>query len=324
MKKIFKFLFAPFIWLIQACSPLGSPVDEKISNSHFYNNSKTDIIYSPNGNWFELEATNLQVDIASFKVLSNKFGKDNDNIYYLGQAAQNTGIDIQSFNTKEVAWMWHIGFDKNNAYIFEREVVEGKFKSKATIIKGANPITFTQLNQYFSKDDKNYFFDYKMINVDYSTFKQINKSFHLDKSQAYYHTYQLFKSFEVDQNSFKKLDDYYAYDKTNIYYFAEYVRNRGEKKLQIIPYSDFENVTAYNKTHLKVNDKVFYKGFEIKDIDISSFTIIDEEHAKDKNHVYFTGVLIKEADPETFHYSEKVYRYKDKNNTFLQGEIVKK
>jgi len=56
-----------------------------------------------------------------------------------------------------------------------------------------------------------------------SPFKKINESFHVDKNQAYYHTYQFFKAFDADIGSFKKMDDYFTYDKTNIYYFAEYV-----------------------------------------------------------------------------------------------------
>ncbi|AXT52582.1 hypothetical protein D1818_17725 [Aquimarina sp. BL5] len=324
MKTIFKILFAPFIWLIQACSPLGNPIDEKISNSHFYNSSKTDIIYSPNGNWFELEATKLQADVSSFKVLTNKFGKDKNRIYYLGGAAHYPYIDVKSFFAKEEDWMWDIGLDKNNVYIFSREVEQGKFKVKATIIEGANPMTYVQVNQFFAKDDKNNFFDYKIIDVDYTTFRQINKSFHLDKNQAYCNAYQFFKTFDVDVANFQKMDDYFAYDKTNIYYFAEYVRGRTEKQLQIIPYTNFESVNILNKTHLKADGKVFYQGFEIEEANSDSFTVINEEYAKDKQHVYFTGILMKEADVETFHYSEKVYRYKDKNHTFEQGEVVKK
>jgi len=324
MKTIFKILFAPFIWLIQACSPLGNPVDENISNSHFYNSSKTDVIYSPNGNWFELEASKLQADVSSFEVLSNKFGKDKSKVYYLGGAAHDSGIDVKSFFAKEEDWMWHIGFDKNNVYVFDREVEQGKFQTKTTIIEEANPTTFKQLNQYFAKDDISYFFDNKMIDVDYATFEQINESFHVDQNQAYYHTYQFFKAFDVDIGSFKKMDDYFTYDKANIYYFAEYVKNRGEKQLKIIPYTNFENVSVLNKTHLKVDRKVFYQGFEIEKADTDSFTVINEEYAKDKQHVYFAGILMKEADVATFHYSEKVHRYKDKKHTFQQGEVVKK
>jgi len=324
MKTIFKILFAPFIWLIHACSPLGSPVDEKISKSHFYNGSKTDVIYSPNGNWFELEASKLQADVSSFEVLSNKFGKDKNRVYYLGGAADDPSIDVKSFLAKEKDWMWHIGLDKNNVYIFNREVEQGQYKVKATIIDEANPSTFLQLNQYFAKDDKNHFFDYKVIDVDYTTFKQVNEFFHIDKNQAYCHTYQFFKAFDVAIDSFKRMDDYFAYDKTNVYYFVEYMRDTSEKKLQIIPYTNFQSIKILNKTHLIVDKKVFYQGVEIKDADADSFTVISEEYAKDKQKVYFTGILIKEADVETFHYSEKVYRYKDKNHIFQQGEVVKK
>lgn len=256
--------------------------------------------------------------------MTNKFGKDKNNVYYLGGTAHYLSIDVKSLFAKEEDWMWNIGFDKNNVYIFDRLVEQGEFKIKATIIEGANPMTFVQSSQYFAKDDKNYFFDYKMIDVDYATFIQVNASFHLDKNQAYCHAYQFFKTFHVDIGSFKKIDDYFAYDKTNIYYFVEYARGRIEKKLQIIPYANFGSVNILNKTHLKVDGKVFYQGYEIKEAYSDSFIVINEEYAKDKQHVYFTGILIKDADVETFHYSEKGYRYKDKNHTFHQGEVVKK
>ena len=76
MKALFRILFAPLIWLAQACSPLGNHVEKDVSDSFYYNKSKTDVIYSPMGNWFELESTKIGADVESFKVLGRHLAKD--------------------------------------------------------------------------------------------------------------------------------------------------------------------------------------------------------------------------------------------------------
>ena len=197
MKTILKIIFAPVIWLIQACNPLGNPVDQDISDSHFYNKKKTDVIYSPMGNWFELGKTPLNVDIESFQVLNNKFCKDKNHAYYLAAVIEHQKIDVASFTAKTDDWMWHIGLDKEHVYYLERDFKEGETIAKTMLIEGADPNTYKKLDENFAKDDQHYFFDNKMIDVDYASFKKVNKTFYTDKKEAYYFTYQLFKSFSV-------------------------------------------------------------------------------------------------------------------------------
>ena len=100
MKTIFKTLFAPVLWLLQSCSPLGSHVDKELSDNHYYNNSKTKIIYSSMGNWFELGKTEMEADVKSFEVFNRFLSKDKDRIYFKEYPAGDGETDLSSFYVK--------------------------------------------------------------------------------------------------------------------------------------------------------------------------------------------------------------------------------
>ncbi len=320
MKTFLKILFAPFIWLVHACSPLGSHVEKDVSDSFYFNKSKTDVIYSPMGNWFELEASKMEVDVASFKVLNRHIAKDKNRAYYQSTYIVNPDLDLTSFHTKQDQYMYNIGMDHQNVYLFERN-----YSSKETvyqIITDADPQTFTIIDYDWAKDNQHYYHRYKPVQVDYESFERINNRFHMDKNQAYYHTHELFESFDVDVESFKKIDDVYAYDKNYVYHFVEYVKDRAENELKLIPNPDSRKVRILNSTHFTTGEKIYYQGFEIEGVDINTFKVIHEYHSKDRYKVYFEGIEIVGADAESFHYDDKIYRYKDKNHTYNQGKPV--
>lgn len=313
-------IFAPFIWLIQACSPLGNTVDKDVSDSFYFNKSKTDVIYSPMGNWFELEASKIGADVESFVVLNKHIAKDKNRVYYKSTYVNLPELDVSEFRAEQTYAMLNIGFDEKNVYLFTRD-----YTSKETAVKiipEADPHTFKTSDFEWAKDKNHYYHRFSPVNVDYESFARINERFHLDKKQAYYHAYDTFSAFEVDVATFKKLDDAYAYDQNNVYYFAEFVQDRAQNLLQRIPNPDSRTIKIIDQYHLKAGDKVYYQGFEITGADLNSFEIISESYSKDQQHVYYNGVLLEGADPKSFQYDGKTFYYKDKDRSYFQGKPV--
>ena len=109
MKSLFKTLFAPIIWLLQACNPLGQPVNEAISKNHFYNHPKSDIQYSTRGNWFELGHKTMNADVKSFEVFNNTIAKDKNRAYFESNAIIHPHLHLESFHGKPEVNMSNIG-----------------------------------------------------------------------------------------------------------------------------------------------------------------------------------------------------------------------
>lgn len=335
MKKLnkstfFKLLTWPLIWLFQSCSPLGEPVDEKISNSHYYTKDKKDVIYSPGGNWFEVGSEKIGIeDITSLEILSSTLCKDKNKAYFKYNPIDDVAIDINSLRAAPESWSFGSGYamDKNSVYYFS---TSGYSIEKSKIIKGANPEHFTLLNDswgvaMWGKDDKHHFFENEKIDVDYNSFKVLSDRFGKDKHKAFCYNYNSFQQFEVDITSFEIVGDIYAKDKYNIYHFDWYDTNNEDlNKLYTIAYLNFEDVTTWDYGYVRVADNVYFAGEEIPQVDASSFQSIKEyyNYAKDKAHVYFNGNIIENADPITFTWDQKNYCYKDKNHSYSDGKMI--
>ncbi len=306
--------------VFQSCSPLGEPVNEAISDNHYYSPTKEDIIYSSMGNWFELGEDAMMAHVESFQVLNEHLSKDKDRAYYMSYAIKHPLLDLESFHAKTKVEMFHIGLDKNHVYGFK--VNDWHDGAVTTLVEGADPKTYIQSDYEWAHDDSSHFYRLKRVNVDYNTFKRVNDHFSLDRDSAYCHHMGSFEGFNVDIYSFKKFDSYLAYDVNNIYCNATYIDGEDVSVLNIIPYSNIDDVIFYDESHIKAVGKVYYHGFEIKSVDLASFEALDYWYAKDKNHVYFENRVVIDADPETFHFSKEDFSYHDKNNKYEAGKIV--
>ncbi|MEL7002701.1 MAG: DKNYY domain-containing protein [Bacteroidota bacterium] len=225
MKTLVRILLAPIVWLFQACSPLGKPVDLDKSDNFYFNKSKTDIIYSSMGNWFELGKAPLNADVESFVVLNKHIGKDKNSAYYREHAITDPNLDLESFRASQEDWMWHIGMDKNRVYSLSHDVVDGEWKLITKIIEGADPNTFRQYESNWSKDGSKHFYNHKALAVDYDSFEIVNKFFAKDKDSVYVYFYPgRFKSIEAESATLQVIDDYYIRDTDNIFFFQDYLR----------------------------------------------------------------------------------------------------
>lgn len=300
MKTFLKILFVPLVWLAHACSPLGEPVDEKKSDNHYYNSSKTDINYSPMGNWFELGNSPMNADVESFGVLSRFLSRDKNRAYFQKHPIEDSTLDLESLYTKEGDYMTNLAFDKAHVYYFE-DIYQAKNYAKALKIQGADPKTYLRNNWDWAKDDQNHFYRHQGVPVDYNSFENLNDYFSKDKDRAYHHYGKNFTPMTADVGTFKVIaETRNAVDRNKVYCLSFPGSEKDQDRLVTIPLEIGDTVDHMNGLYLKVGNGIYYNGLIIEDADAESFEIVQHHYAKDKNSVYLRGKTIPEADAATF------------------------
>ncbi len=324
MKKLIKLFIAPLTWLLQACSPLGKPIDIEISNNFYYNKSQSDIIYSSMGNWFELGKTPLGADAESFEILNAQLGRDKDQAYYKWHSIPNTAIDLNTFDASYADWMWHIGMDKDRVYSFSDDVIDGEWQLVMHIIEGADPDTFKNIDYKWAKDKNNHFYEDKIISVAYESFEVINDTFAKDKDSVYLHYQGRFESIDAETEGFKKIDKYYARDTKHVYYFQDYAKGEKIELLKKFPYEKLRTVKVFEESYLVVDQSLYYRGILIEEANSSRLKVLSSEIAKDDQHVYYQDVQIEGADPASFVWDDQKFVYRDKHRTYNNEELTKR
>ena len=324
MRKLFRLILAPLTWFLQACSPLGKPVDIEISDNFYYDKARTDIIYSSMGNWFELGKTPLNADAESFEVLNSQIGKDRNHAYYKWHSIPSSKIDLKSFDASYADWMYHIGLDKDHVYSLGDDVIDGEWQLVMNVIEGADPNSFRQLDIYWSKDNSNHFYDHKMIPVAYESFEVINDTFAKDKDSVYLYYQGRFETIDAGTEQFEKMDRYYARDSEAIYYFLSYVKGEQVEQLKKIPFKSYKSVEIRKEDYLLVDEQVFYRGILVEGANRAKLEVIHQDMAKDDQYVYYRDDIIQGADPETFDWDDEKFVYRDKNRTYNNEELTKR
>jgi len=320
MKTIFKTLFAPVLWLLQSCSPLGSHVDKELSDNHYYNNSKTKIIYSSMGNWFELGKTEMEADVKSFEVFNRFLSKDKDRIYFKEYPAGDGETDLSSFYVKKGDYLDNVGFDKNHVFNFEKIHKNEADYIEVSVVENADPKTYHRIDWDWAKDGKHHFFRNQKIDADYNTFKVLNDYFGKDSTRTFVRLNQNFEPFLADIKSFKILENSsHGIDEKFVYWLAFFTEN---KPLITIPHTGFTDVDYLNRYFLKIVDTIYYDGIEMPKIDANSFQVINELYTKDVNFVYYKNQIVKGADVETFTFSNDGSGIHDKNGRYRDGNFI--
>jgi len=323
MKIFFKFLFAPLFCLFQGCSPLGNPVDIEKSDSHYYNRLKSQIRYSPMGNWFELGNTEMKADVESFQVFNSLLSKDKDHVFFKAVAVENAAIDLSTFKVSAAPYMTDIGFDKNYVYAFSRTFKNKGYRGEAKVIDGADFKNYMRTDWDWANDGKHYFYRDKLIAADFDSFQTLNDYFVKDNSSVYVRNEEVFRAFEANVSSFRILGkSNHGIDNKNVYWLPFFTKN--STTLNIIPYKNEAEVEFLNRYFLRIANAIYFDGAIRKDIDADSFEIIDHSYAKDNNHVYFKNKIIPNADPTSFKQLEGSYKYVDKNGIYYEGKLEEK
>lgn len=322
MKTIFKILFAPLLWLLQGCSPLGNPVNEELSDNHYYDTSKTKVIYSPMGNWFAVGKTEMDADVESFEVMNRYFGKDKNRIYFEAYAAEDSTLDFSSFYVKNEDYLENLGFDDNHVFAFEKVLKNKEYQIKVISIESADPKTYRRTTWDWAKDGKHHFYRNTKIDADYNTFEVLNDYFAKDSTQTFSRQNQNFKPFLANLESFKILENSsHGIDEKFVYWLAFFTK---DKPLVMIPHNGLAEVDYLNRYFLRVADTIYYDGATMPNIDAKSFQVINELYTKDANFVYYKNQIIEDADVETFGFSNDGMGIHDKNGSYRDGKLITK
>lgn len=332
VKKIIMIVAILFISIGALCiyglyrffNPFGREVNKELSDSYYYTRDKEGIIYSPMGNWFELGKDEMEVDMQTFQVLARDYAKDKDQAYFKSRAINNE-IDLASFEVQ----LGYTPIDKNHVYELNDNYYHiGTKDIKALkILEGADAKTFTQISFDFAKDKNFVYQNYKRNDsLDVASFEEINSHFCKDKKGVYYYSYgnPTYKIEEANISGIVSLTDYYIRDDNNVYFYVGYQNSESLDEVITIPFKNSNAINFFEDNGLvRIDDKIFYQGEAIEEVDVTTFKELEHGYTKDKNYVFFNGKIIDGADTNTFRYNTNTYTFSDKNHIYEVGEIVK-
>lgn len=236
------------------------------------------------------------------------------------------GIDIETFEVINCSFHWGEScfFAKDKNYVY--------FKGKRIV--GANPHTFRVIhtNTPYSKDDKNVYFEIKKIaNADPATFELVDEfreqrrhrqhlwPYAKDKNSVFRNgvampydvsTFRVlgrgFYKVDIYRTDFTTADFFFTADKRGIYYNDKFLEGTSFEDFRFLPPKRFDiSYTVY----LISNNRVYFRGEEIKVADAESFRILtilagqnyfDATIARDRNYIYINGQVFTKIDVATF------------------------
>lgn len=328
--KFFKVIVGVFI-----LANLGMAEYVKRNNEIYYKFSEED------DSEFKVE----NVDLNTFKILNDKYAKDNKSVYFSGNKSYED-VDSKTFEVLPNNY----SKDKNSVY---RPINEWIQK-----IDGANPKTIKVLNEFYSKDNKNVFYnEYKIPNADVNSFVALDEEigYAKDKNSVYYSGTKIenanVKTFKVvsteslyffkdnknvyvaekvikgaDPQTFKDIPEtiYYARDKNNLYYYSGDVKNLGK--------INENNFKVLDSSLIKNGNEIYYFGEKLDIKNPEKFEVIRNDlsdpsmiiYGKDDKNVYVVTPykeaghlkIIKNADKDTFEVMQNSNYSKDKNNIY--------
>ncbi|MBS1650832.1 MAG: DKNYY domain-containing protein [Bacteroidetes bacterium] len=346
---IIALILLAIIFMLFAClSPLGKIVNKDKSKSYFYNKSKSKIIYSLDGNWFEIGHSVVKdADVNSFEPINDYLGKDKNYIFY--QSYTQKMVDKESF----VATTNGIIKDKQHVYSIDGSDYNNQ---RFVPIKDADPNTYQKIDYTWAKDAAHYFYYNKPVKVDYPTFKIILPGAFTDKNYLYVEdivitntTYNGNTSSEIsqegiaavdsfiDQNQIKIINQNYLNTAQTLYYVGYANSNQFKNKKEMFTKNTFKIISSIellNEKTVKINrEHIIYYGnkYPINTVDAKSFKALDSAlfYFIDKNKVYYENKIIEEADVSSFSLiNDSNIKYasgyaKDKNHVYFDGVLVK-
>ncbi|MDH6357292.1 DKNYY domain-containing protein [Parabacteroides sp. PF5-9] len=346
LKNAFKhlsfILLSPFILLFQSCR-LGPVVDSGKSNNYYYSRDKKSVIWSPDGNWFELGYHKLEgVDAKSFSVLSAHWSKDKNNVYH-----HYTAFPLVDINTFQVI-SEDKGYDANHVYL----VREYPSPSTIQIIEGADPETYEIMsslqfadmlwgdsNRAWAKDKDHVFLrDVIYTPADAVTFEVLTDEFSRDKTNLYilldtemHHDVAVIP---VNTSELRLLPENKSYIRTESSIFMrKYSFSEKKYKVSQISMNPADTIEYIGGSFLRINDVIYEYGEPItyleKPIDGLTFRPLDGDNGNllffaDKNQVYFYDkqlAVLPGANPETIKQIGSQY-YTDGNRVYWGSQIV--
>lgn len=256
----------------------------------------------------------IDADAETFVVISQRLGKDKDNIFF--GSTKITNVDASSFVLKEEQ---DYCYDKDHVFQIQIEDIE---KGLLSVIGNANPQTYEQINRYFGKDDSHmYFFNNKVIETDVSNMKLFRfMSYNTGADDV--NIYDLVEGIAYPYSG--KIDTI----ADNVFHDDKQIFNLKVIPKSIIPISNVNTIQLLDTTSefIFIADNSLYwnmQKIENLKVDPLTFEHVGDLFYKDKNHVYYMSEILKNADPSTFrfvkdeglkYFQDKKYRWKYNTN----------
>lgn len=236
--------------------------------------------------------------------------------------------------------------DRNHVYFRESPII------------GADPTTFTLIDETFAKDKNHVYFtsDYETPSVkilpdaDPKTFKIVYEAspiFDIYYSKDGRHAFRNANIIpNSDARSFTVIDNNWSKDNKHVYYETTALPGADPRSFnkindyfekdahhiylreKLIKDADIKSFQILNTNYSKDKKHVFFWGNEIPGADAASFQILGNEYAKDRNQVYATTISggvtsVVGADPNTFNdVSSKYGEFgRDKNNIYFDDTV---
>ncbi len=339
MKKYGFFLACILLMACISCRNIGKPVDQQKSGSYFID-SKEQISYCQNGNWFSLGISPMQADAKSFEILAEDIARDKDAVYF--RSMKQKLADRNSFHVEK-----QIPKDRFHVYYIDQA-------SGFNIIKGADPRTYEPVDQHmnWARDKDHYFYAHDMINADRKTFAFVNNHFMKDEDSVYtvldtgnfksvlpnrghveaFNTYYMrigntlyypsfYRNSDIITRSFDAIDTIRMLDQHIICVNSKTILVQGEDfrdshvdaaSFQLLTSDDKEGIYA---VHLYAKDKsnVYYGQEIIPGADVKAFILIGNDFGKDAKNVYYRKQKLEGADAASFRKKGNYYQDKSGN-----------
>jgi len=294
-------------YLLSSHSPSITPVT--------FPNWKTDGTYIYYGNTLRGVPDRLigGSDASTFKALSNEFAQDKNWIYGVGSPILD--VDRESFKIIS----GYYALDKNHIYFQSNPIPEADpltfkilYTDKSiardksfvyrgnTVIKGANPDTFSPIGTtYYWKDENGIYVPSHFP----SQFLGNGEVTILGKPYIGLGNKVLYQGDEVtpapDLKTFKELSAYYAIDAQHAYYQTRQIPDTDSSTFELINTVWGTQQGVYHQ-YAKDKNGVYASGQRIAGLDPKTTEILSENYVKDAANVYFVSAKIEGADPGTF------------------------
>ena len=218
-------------------------------------------------------------DVASYQPLDYLFGRDKLAGY--AQLKPIPGSHGPSFAVISAQF----AVDKQHAY-YAWSVVDGSARPGISVIKAADPASFTAVGLYYATDKTHAFYKDKSLEAaDPASFKQWADSYTeyaTDTTHVYYQDKRIARA---DRASFTVLADFYAQDKQTVFYGSDPLTGCDVATFQMLEHG-----------YAKDNKRVYHDGKVLTGADPISFALVGNESdrdAADKTHSYYEGRRIK-------------------------------
>lgn len=226
----------------------------------------------------------LKIDKETFQEISAVYSKDKNGVYVIENRGWKKleGLDPVTFEIINISGSARQYLkDKNGVYS-----IDGDSDNLVLEKLPYDPQTYEVINQLYSRDKNNIYYDNKKIEgADLLTFQRIDEYIYSkDKNNIYFRGKKISG---VDKETFEKIDKYnYSKDKNNIYY--------DDKKIEGVDKNTFELTydfgSVVNEYYSKDKNNVYYENKKLKGIDVKTFKkinrLVDNFLIEDKNGFY--------------------------------------